>query len=274
MKYFNTLIVLICFPLMSYAHNSVLLVPDEHISAAAYYKKCSLSGYECVSHFFLKQFENKETPLFNQLINNIDLTNQHFINMLPQFIQQIVSSEAISIEQAESLKELAYKSLAIKQQPALKILADQIDYITNRLKMNFAIHQIDQSYFKDDKTYYIVYKKILTEEDYKKLNLRLESTAVFKFSYNQTIQNRKDKPSYYLSGTCEKAKYSDELDASGKKLHYQPLFHKPCSLGESLNKSLTGVKTFAEKNKTAFILSSVIVGAFMLQSKYQVKLTF
>ena len=83
-----------------------VLIPDQWVSAEDYLTKCKMDGYICVQNFQLTNIQEKPTPLFDELIDSIDLSNKVFLTALPKKIQHILQVEMISADQLNMLVRL------------------------------------------------------------------------------------------------------------------------------------------------------------------------
>lgn len=266
-------IIITVFALMSVQMTlaDTLVIPSFDVSATDYFKFCSRPGYICTTNYFMNQFQLKKSDRFEQLITQLDLTDDAFLNQLPQWIQTIITTEPLSEEQAESLKDLCLKSYAITKSLVFKSLADTLNQALIATKLNLNIDNIDYSQYKNNQTYYLVFKKILNEDDYQKVKFKLGSIAVFRFSYNQKLISANSKLTYMMNGQCLNYQIIVDIPTGQQIL---PLFNDSCTLSDSLENGLSKTSQFISDNKSTIIWISLAAIAVIVSQKYEIELTF
>lgn len=247
-----------------------VLVPDSSVSIEQYTAKCRMDGYTCTQKYFYDEQMQKPTPLFDALIDSIDLTDKNFVANLPKTVQNVLQKEMVSVEQLEMMMRLLEQSQdQNKEAKAIKQLTNELKYIQSSLPN-------DKTFNLNQEKFVIFFKKAFTVDSFNKIKksyLNLPYTDV-SFNYVPVVNSMKTK-SYaanenLVTGVCENANISGNITLTQWKV----MSEKSCGWSESLTKSTSGFTSTIKENKGWLITGAVLIGAAILASQYEVKFQF
>lgn len=247
-----------------------LLIPDSSISIENYASKCQLDGYSCTQKYFYEQQLQQQNPLFDTLIDSIDLSNKNFVEALPKSIVNILQKEMISFEQLEMLMRLLEQTQDhSKETKSIKPLIDELTYIQNSIptEKNFNMNQ---------EKFIVFFKKPFSVEAFKKIKKSYLNLPYSEISFNQLpVLNsmkgaRFSAPEALVTGVCEKANVQEDIKTTPWKI----MSDKSCSWSESLATSTSELTSTIKENRGWFITGAVLIGAAILASQYEVKFQF
>lgn len=248
----------------------MLLIPDSTISIEQYASKCQLDGYSCTQKYFYEQQVQQSNPLFDKLIDSIDLSNKNFVDTLPKSIVNILQKEMISLEQLEMLMRLLEQTQDhSKEAKSIKQLTDELTYIQNSIptEKNFNMNQ---------EKFIVFFKKPFSVEAFKKIKKSYLNLPYAEISFNQlpVLNSMKgtnfSAPEALVTGICEKANIQEDI----KTTQWKIMSDKSCSWSESLATSTSGFTSTIKENKGWLITGAVLIGAAILASQYEVKFQF
>ena len=222
--------------------------------------KCVGEGYICTQKFFFEQASSKPTPLFDQLIDSIDLTDKNYVSQLPTAIKNVLQAEMISTEQLEMLARLLEQvQNETKDTQGVKQLLNEVTYIQNTL-VSAKNADLNQEKFV------IFFKKAFTISDFNKIKKSYLHLPSVEIAYN-TLPNTSEN---LITGICENAHLNEQMQVTSWKV----MSEKTCSWSESFGKSTAGFTSTIKENKGWIITGAVLIGAAILVNQYEVKFQF
>ena len=125
MKIFFIVIMLFTISLRA----QTLLVPDSSVGIDSYNAKCEVAGYICTQKYFLEQVIASSTPLFDKMMDSLDLSQVIFLDSAPQQIQNLLQQEMLSLNQLEMLIRLLEQINAAQPVSKNKVLLAELNWI-------------------------------------------------------------------------------------------------------------------------------------------------
>ncbi|MFZ3230814.1 MAG: hypothetical protein WA160_11465 [Pseudobdellovibrio sp.] len=256
--------ILFYFSTIQQTYAATLLIPDSTVSVENYNKKCQIDGYLCTQKYFLNQEFQKPAPLFNALIDSIDLSDKSFVNNLTKNVQTILKTEMISTEQLEMLIRLLDQVEEInKESKVIKQIALELKYILSSIPPEKDIDLMQGKFI-------VFFKKHISIDSFKKIKKSYLNIPYQEIRFNQFPLVSSNQNESLVSGFCESAKVSANIE----NIQWQILSEKSCSWTESFGKSTTGITTTIKEHKGWLITGALILGVAILTSQYDVKLQF
>ena len=238
-----------------------VLIPDQMVSAEDYLTKCKMDGYICVQNFQLTNIQNKPTPLFDELIDSIDLSNKVFLTALPKKIQHILQVEMISADQLNMLVRL----LEPIESSDNRLILSEVKFISSMLTSEKKLTNFDEDF--------IIFFKI----PIKKANFEKIKKSVFDLPYYEVVYNRLAQPrstngkntpdfEFLISGTCKKFTTNLETEPMKSKIY----FEKSCSWTDGFEESTQKMYHAVSENKHWIITGVLILSAALVANQYEV----
>ena len=266
------LIISILFSLMtSYsAVAQTLLVPDESIHASDYTEKCQREGYTCIQNFLLTQKIHEPTPLFDTLMDTMDLNEQNFLSSLPKQVQKIIESESVSLEQLEMLVRLLEQA---DTRNSLRLL-NELKFIVSAIPTDKKVSPLDGDYI-------LFFKTPLSKKEFHSIKKSYLDIPYFTMTFNRLPQRQSTKTlnqsysqkenfsEYLVKGTCQTATILFEVGTESWKI----LSEKSCGWSSGLASTL-GLFTTLKENKHWIITGALVIGAAVLANQYEVQFQF
>ncbi len=242
-----------------------VLIPDMSVTAEDYNKKCQADGYTCIQSYQLNTISAQPTPLFDSFIDSIDLLSKSFLSSMPKQVQRILQEEMISPEQLDMLCRL------LEQAPSeqSRILLNEIKYITHLLQKEKRINLLTQDFI-------VFFKTPLSLGSLARLNKTVVQLPYFEITYNQVATQQKIKnksrtePIFLVTGSCETAVPSLDMDSTKWKI----ISEKSCGWSKDLQQTSKIVVSNIKENKNWIVIGSLLVGAAVLSSQYELKFQF
>ncbi len=119
----------ITFILLNIGHFSsanVLLLPSAEIKYEKYAAICSGSEFICTTDYFVDLLKKHQTPQFDKLMNNVDLSSSQFVEELHNTIIKILNNEDLDQTQLSMLIELLKQTNAIKPTVLFKLVENEL----------------------------------------------------------------------------------------------------------------------------------------------------
>lgn len=248
-------------------HAQVLLVPDSKMEFSNYRQKCKKDGYFCTFDYQLQQIRLRETPLLNQLLENLDYSSEAFRNELAQKSLMILKSEQLSIEQVEILIKV------VEQTKNLQLTQNSKALQNIETQMREMLEQVQHEQLNELPAEFLVaFKKPLPLNFLKNKKVFFLKIETSKIEFNKTVKDSQTiETKNLVTGDCENAL----VDTSLQQLKWQIASNQVCSLQQGLSQVQTSTFNFIEKNKNPLLVTGLIVlGAAILMNNYEVTLNF
>lgn len=270
----KTLILSALFLIMTVAATSMaqtVLIPEKNMNVDSYLERCQKSGYICTHDFLEQSLIKKETPLFNDYIENLDLLDDKQRSQITEKTKHILKNEMISMDQFETLMTILDKSLGLEKNKKAEFLKTQILQIKNKLD------RLPEE--KNQSEYFMVLKKKLSPQQFKDFAVYksiLMSVRINPVSY-QTNQKAEE---FLLQGSCSSPEISPDfqqrflsaLPNQQSALRTQLVFNEDCSFTKSINASLKTTGDFITEYKKPLLWTAVAAAAvFFLTKNYEVE---
>ena len=143
-----------------------IIFPAKEVSLDVFLERCHKNGYICSHDYMTEKLVLTSTPIFNQLIENLDLLDGNQRKKMHTEIFNILKNELISIEQLNALAQITEKALSIEKTP-------QLDFLFKELS---DVHQsmINQTEKENEDVIYVVFKKRLTSVQFEKIKYKIQ----------------------------------------------------------------------------------------------------
>lgn len=235
----------------------ILLVPDNSVANEDYQSKCHKQGYICTQKYFFNEESNKDTPLFNRLIDSMDLNDSRFTSNLPNEVKNILQNEMISEEQLEMLVRLLTQTDEItKDSKAIKPLLSEMKYIQTTIPKDSAFDFSAESFV-------VYFKKPLSIEKYKKIK------KSFLKIYSQEIHfNQFENSEPMIQGACENIQPHSRLE----NIKWKVASNNSCGWNDSFQQTSSKVSSHLSEHKAWYITAAILIGTAILASQYEVQL--
>ncbi len=248
-----------------FAFAQTVLIPDRLVSAEDYLAKCKLDGYICVQNFQLKVIQEKPTPLLDELIDSIDLSNKDFLIGLAKKVRHILQTEMISADQLDMLIRL----LESIESSETRLLLAEVKFISNTLAGEKKLTHFDEDF--------IVFFKIpLKIANFYKIKKSLIDLPFYEVTFNRLAQQRTtngkntSEPEFLISGNCEK--FTNNLDTEPTKSKIY--FEKSCGWTNRFQESSEKMYHGLNENKNWILTTALILGAAVIANQYEFKIQY
>lgn len=258
----KTALLIILYFLNQKVMAQTVLVPEKNVISTTYFEQCQKSGYICSSDFVIEKLKSAETSKFNTLIENLDLISDSDRKKLPDDLLLILKTEMISIEQLQTLAQLAEKSLSLESNKKLDFIRNEMLDILKKLET--------QSEPNTNETKYLVFKKILTAEQFKNIRPLIQNYQFYKIDAF-SIADRKATPTLFLNGDCNNTTYHKFFLENVDRQKIMPVFKNECTFSAEIQKSMTKAAHFVVEYKTPLIWTAVAAAAIVFAKNYDVE---
>lgn len=263
----NLIFILISFVSIS-AFAKTLVLPSEDMTFDIYKERCQKEGYQCTIPYFIAQIKNEIPAEYESMISNLDLLKPEQVAQIEDSLSHILTNTALDFEQAESLLDLIDKALVLKKSQKLDYLKSILSKSLNLIKI---IPEVNEEKWMSSESLYLVYKKVISAENYNKIRSQIAGINVYKITsnyYPQQINIKSQAPTPLLSGSCESPSYSISQE------QVLPLFKEECSFANSWSQSSDKVTSFVKEHKTSLIVTGLVIGAAIFLNKYKMEVRF
>ena len=266
-----TTVFLLLMTVTTTAVAQTVLIPEKNMNKDVYLERCSKAGYVC-SHEFLEQsLIKKETPLFNDYIENLDLLDDKQRSQITDKIKNILKNEMISMEQLETLFTILDKSLGLEKSKKTEFLKTQLMQIKNTMDRLTEEKNVSE--------YFIVLKKKISAQQFK--DLAVYRSLLFNVRIDPLAYQINQKPEeFLLQGSCSKPELSPDFQQRFLSNSVNPqnpartqfVFNEDCSFTKSINASLKTTGNFiVEYKKPILWTAAAAVALFFLTKNYEVE---
>lgn len=264
----TTLLFLFSFLVHHFCLADVVLVPQPNVNFSDYSQKCQQAGYLCTFNVLQQQIQSSETPLLDDFIDHIDLSSKDFINGSSKKIVSILENEMLSLTQLEQVLHFIeqVKTIAVKKTNFELIEQDLL------LLKRFLL----TSELADQSDLYIVFKKAVTPEVLKKINLNFLKVPAIHLQYASVPQklNLRNKKltqiTSLLTGSCETANLNPEINFT----NWLPYESTSCTFSEGVSKISNSSIEFIGNHQKLFTGIAIAVGIGLFLKNYEVKFQF
>ncbi|MBC7741964.1 MAG: hypothetical protein H7061_07195 [Bdellovibrionaceae bacterium] len=247
----------------------MLLVPEQAATFNLYQAACLRPGYLCTNLYTLDQNVKKETPLFDELINSVDLSSKIYLQKFNKDFLNILQKEMLSEDQLElTLKLISQVKDLIENKNQLASIENDLKAVKEVLSKAPDVSQSER--------FVIFFKKPVAESDFKKIKTTLLKMPAVVVQFNQVPQDFNTRQALrpvaipVLTGQCEKAELAKELIVTA----WQPYHAQNCSLTESFSAATMAIGSTMSQNKKWLITGALIIGAALLLNQYEVQFQF
>lgn len=245
-----------------------LVVPAYGVPFEIYHERCQKDGYDCTISYFTSRLKTEAPAEYENMIANLDLLKPEQVEQIEESLTHILTQTNIDIEQAESLLDLIDKAALLKKSPKLIYLKS---VLTKSLSLLKIIPEIRTENLMQQSSVYMIFKKVISQENYIKIKSQMAGIAAYKISYDSyPVQlNTKSGNVHLLTGNCEAPIYPPSSYSLSQE-QIVPLFQNGCAFSEEWSTSTN----FMKEHKTSLILTGLAIGAAVLFSKYNVEMRF
>jgi hypothetical protein len=239
-----------------------IIFPAKEVSLDVFLERCHKNGYICSHDYMTEKLVLTSTPIFNQLIENLDLLDGNQRKKMHTEIFNILKNELISIEQLNALAQITEKALSIEKTP-------QLDFLFKELS---DVHQsmINQTEKENEDVIYVVFKKRLTSVQFEKIKYKIQNYKYYKVDPYQIIE--KNQPEIlFVSGTCQKKYISPMITADLNTHQVYPLFANDCSSDFNFHSTVKSAAEFTENHQKTILWSLAAIGAAFFLKNYDVE---
>lgn len=255
----------------------VVVIPALGTSETEYKKACQREGYTCTNDFITGQLNQKDTPLYNELISELNLVQDDFLIELTGKIKNILELEQVSIEQMDSLISILERASEVQvKNKTFKLLKSELTQLrdfVNRSESDF-----DSRFYIFKKRIPELPKNLLKTISFKPLSLEISIDSLtlsgksFPFQMDSCL-DAKINPAlaqyfkntnyvFFKSESCGVGSDFSEIFASSEE---QKLFYDPNQRSEP---------GFFSRNKSVLLWMSAMIGVGVLASQYEIKVEY
>ncbi len=261
-----TKLFLITFALSFKLHAQVVLVPAKDMPLESYLQKCKLEGYQCTQDYFKKSILNKKSENFDQFIETLDLYSEDYRKTLLIKVKNLLSTENLSLEQADLLIKVISRFESIDRSIALS-------QIKNELKeLSFDVQNVYEE--KSDGETYALFNKFLTKTQYQALKYKQKYTRTLKITpFTEPRNALEAQPTYLIQGNCENYDFSSLLKAD-MNLRYTATFKNDCGNTQAYSAQTSTANLIWKDYEKPLIYTAVAAVLIGVLSQYQVEITY
>jgi len=247
--------------LHSWVWAETVLLPNINSQPAEYFNKCRQSGYICAEDFVMNQFDQKETPQFHQLIEELDLLQTEQRAELSPKINLILKQEMLSLEQLDFLIDLLKKSNELEARKDNQLLLKTLTKIHSMLS-----HQI----ISTESESIVLFKKRISRKYFDKNFHFFKDYKYLILHFNSYQENGVVYP--FVSANCPQVQTSPLIDSMLKDQIYLVFEKESCSAFESAAQMNTHLQNWVSDHQQP-LLWSVTAGVliYLFQSKYEIE---
>ena len=246
----------------------VILVPQSNVNFLNYSEKCQQVGYQCTFNVLQQQIQSNNTPLLDDFIDHIDLSSKDFINSSPKKLVSILENEMLSLTQLDQVLHFIEQAKVLStQRTNFELIEQDLILLKKSLLSNELVDQSDL---------YIIFKKAVSLEIFKKINLNFLKVPVVHLQYASVPQNlnlRNKKITQLiplLTGSCETANLNPEINFK----NWLPYELSSCTFSEGVSKISNSSIEFIENHQKLLTGLAVAVGISLFLNSYEVKFQF
>ena len=153
----------------------VLLIPDSKISYDTYLERCLEKNYVCTLDFFLSLINIHQTPLFDSLIDSIDLNSLKFIHEFEKKLIFILNNEDLNKNQLVMILKLIDQLTIYYSSPQLKIIEEEL------LKIKSIINATVQT---NQEEFIYIFKSIVPVSQIQKIKTSFIKIPIYFLNYS------------------------------------------------------------------------------------------
>lgn len=264
----TTFLFLFSFFVHHFCLADVVLVPQFNVNFLDYSQKCQQTGYQCTYNVLQQQIQSSNTPLLDDFIDHIDLSSKDFINGASKKIVSILENEMLSLTQLEQVLHFIEQVKSVSSQ---RTNFELIEQDLSLLKKLLLTNELD-----DQSDLYIIFKKAVTPEVFKKISLNFLKVPAVHLQYASVPQklNLRNKKAIQLvpllTGSCETASLNSEINFT----NWLPYELSSCTFSEGVSKISSSSIEFIENHQKLLTGLAVAVGIGLFLNNYEVKFQF
>ncbi len=245
----------------SWVWAETVLLPNTNSQPSEYFNKCRQNGYICAEDFIMNQLDQKETPLFHQLIEELDLLQTEQRAELSQKTALILKQEMLSLEQLDFLIDLLKKSNELEVRKDNQLLWKTLTKIHSMLS-----HQTPST----ESESIVLFKKKISRKYFDKNFLFFKDYKYLIFHFNSYQENEVVYP--FVRANCPQVQTSPLIEPMLKDQIYLVFEKESCSAFESAAQMNTNLQNWVSDHQKP-ILWSVTAGVliYLFQSKYEIE---